>query len=121
MRVKIQFKGGPLHDQFAMTASLPEAQVFFPPADRLVLLYVRENETIYVYDHLKSKKLTDIYDAAKAKLGVEHHEEPLQFVAEDAPPERGFLPPSGSFEPPLPFCIDDRIQPEEGDGSLDAD
>lgn len=119
MRIKIKFEGGPLHGQFAMTASLPEAQVFFPPADRIVLLYVRENETQYIYDHLKSAKLTDIYDAAKAKLGVEKHEELLQFVGEDAPPEREFLPPSGSFEPPLPFCIDDRIQPEDGTGESD--
>lgn len=69
MRIRIKFGGGPLDGMESLTQSLPELKIFFPPRDRLVLVYRRVDELKYGFSAELSRDLTTIYDAAREKFG----------------------------------------------------
>lgn len=68
MEIRIKFYGGPLDKMEAATNSLDEIKLFFDDRNRRVHCYRRIDETAWVFDETRSRKLSDIYDAAKAKL-----------------------------------------------------
>jgi hypothetical protein len=68
MEIKVWFLGGPLGGQMAMTDHLDRMKCFFDDRQRLALVYIRENETDYVYDLKRSQSFTKVYDKAKAEV-----------------------------------------------------
>lgn len=78
MEIRIEFVGGPLDGQTALTDGLDEIKVFFPPNERKVLAYVKFNEIVYAYDTDYSKRLTDVYDATVEFFG-KHEPASLRF------------------------------------------
>lgn len=52
----------------AKTTSLDEIKLFFDDRNRRVHCYRRIEDITWVFDETRSRKLSDIYDDAKAKL-----------------------------------------------------
>lgn len=68
MQIRVKFLGGPLNDQVARVEVLDQVKVFFSERDRQAFVYVRENETSYMYHSVLSKGMTEKYDEAKEKF-----------------------------------------------------
>lgn len=68
MRIRISFHGGPLNGMESRTTELPPLKLFWPPREKTIVVYRRENETDYLYSPDLSGDLTAIYDQAKAKF-----------------------------------------------------
>jgi hypothetical protein len=85
MEIQVKFVGGPLDGQLAKVSTLPEARIFFPPREKVVLLYTRIDELVYVYDEDRSRGLTAIYPIAYARFVRESDKEPehTQFIGDE--------------------------------------
>lgn len=95
MEIRIRFVGGPIDGEVATTDRLQDIKVFFPPADRRVLMYRRdpmEEELEYHYDSQLSQQATEQYDKVKA------------FFDGERPGSLTFIEP-----PPLPPFSDQEI------------
>lgn len=70
MEIRIAFKGGPLDGDQAMVEfqSLDPYLAFINEQDRTVHVYARENETLYFYDPLKSRRSTESFEESKDRL-----------------------------------------------------
>lgn len=68
MEIRVKFAGGPQDGFTAMVDKLDPQKVFFTDEDRRVLVYFRADELLYVYDHVKSTKLSEDFDASKAAI-----------------------------------------------------
>lgn len=65
MEIRVRFDGGPINGEMALSDSLEDVKVFFPPNDRSVLIYKRDpmqDELTYYYDPALSAKGTADYD-----------------------------------------------------------
>lgn len=62
MELRVKFVGGPLDGEVGLVERLDDVKVFFPPRDRQVLMY-RRDELTYRYDLELSQKATKQYDA----------------------------------------------------------
>ena len=68
MEIRVKFVAGPLADKMALTDRLEPCKIFLDGRERRVLLYLRIDELVYVYDHSRSVKLTKKYDEVKRQL-----------------------------------------------------
>lgn len=93
MRIKICFHGGPLHGMTSSTSGLPQLKLFWPPLEKRVLVYQKENETEYLFSKLISDSLTAVYDAAKERFHPVPEENTESFLPESSESS----PPSSSF------------------------
>lgn len=90
MEIRVKFEGGPLDGEYGVVDRLDEVKVFFPPNERTVLMY-RRNELIYSYDLELSKKATEQYDAT------------IQFFDLRKPTVNRFIDPPADAEPEETF------------------
>lgn len=68
MEIRVRFVGGPIDGEAARVTSLREVQVFFPPTERVVIMYRRDpmvDELVYTYDLPLSTKATEQYDKVR--------------------------------------------------------
>ena len=68
MEIRIKFVGGPIDGEVATTDRLQDIKVFFPPLDRIVLMYRRnplDEELVYHYNKELSDRATEQYDKVK--------------------------------------------------------
>lgn len=70
MTVPCKFVGGPLDGQTHQVAVLLQCQIIFQPAKRLIWVYNRIDELVYVFEPVVSQSLTKDYDKAFIKLGA---------------------------------------------------
>lgn len=68
MELPIKFGGGPMDGKSAFVDGLDPLRIFFNDEDKRVIVYFRADELFYAYDHVKSLKLSEMYDEAKQKI-----------------------------------------------------